>query len=323
MEPLISVIIPVYLVQDYLDTCIKSIVNQTYKNLEIILVDDGSPDMCPNICDNWGRLDDRIKIIHKTNGGLSDARNVGIDLCNGDYIAFLDGDDFVSPRWIEKMVIAAQSYKSDIVVCGRYLYKEGYSIKQHCLNTYKIYTVEEAIKELLLGREIEEAAWDKLYRRELFSTLRFPVGEINEDIVTIPFAIENSNQICHIGEPLYYYRQTNTGITKSRYSEKKSVYIKHICEINNYFSKKYPQMSFEVGCFVARYSYAMLLGLSLNNNDCKEFSKDYSCYLNFLRKNTKYILKSNTFPIKDILKIIILDFNLFPIFIRLKKRIVR
>lgn len=323
MQALVSIIVPIYSVQMYLNDCIKSITEQTYTNLEIILVDDGSPDDCPQICESWGRTDDRIRVIHKKNGGLSDARNVGIDNSHGDYIAFLDGDDFVSQQWIEKMVSAAESYKADIVICGRYIYQNGLCNVKHCLNVPKFYSSQEALKELLMGREIEEAAWDKLYKRELFAIQRFPVGEINEDIVTIPYIIAKAQCIYHIGEPLYYYRQTSTGITKTRYTKKKSIYIQHILKIRDYIMEYYPQFITEIGCFMGRYSYALLLGLALNKEDCKAYAEDYACYLRFLRRNTKYLLKTDIMTNVDKLKIILLDFNLFPALIRLKKKIVR
>ena len=114
----ISVIVPVYRVEEFLDKCIKSIVNQTYHNLQIILVDDGSPDFCGEICENWAKVDDRIIVIHKENGGLSDARNAGLAIATGDYIAFVDSDDWIEPRMYEVMLSIIKKERADIVACG-------------------------------------------------------------------------------------------------------------------------------------------------------------------------------------------------------------
>lgn len=323
MKPLVSVIIPVYMVEKYIDDCIKSIVEQTYTNIEIILVNDGSKDLCPQICDEWEKRDSRIKVIHKRNGGLSDARNAGLDKSRGEYIAFLDSDDFVSPKWIEEMLDAALNYDADVVVCGRYIYRDGECFPVHCLSELKLFSPEQAIREILLGRQIEEATWDKLYRKELFCYRRFPVGEINEDVVTIPYIIEQCKTICHVGTPLYYYRQTATGITKSRYNMKKSVYIKHIKEIKNFVEKKYPQLKYEVSVFMGRYSYALLLQLSLNKTDCKKYKNDYKIYLKFLRQNTRNLLKADHVSAKDKIQILLIDCQLYPFLIRLKNKMFR
>lgn len=321
MKPLVSIIIPVYMVEKYINECIESIVKQTYTNIEIILVDDGSKDRCPQICDDWAKRDDRIKVIHKTNGGLSDARNVGLDKAEGKYVAFLDSDDFVSMRWIEEMLNVALDFNADVVACGRYIYKSGECSPVHCLPEIKLFTPEQAIGEILLGRELEEAAWDKLYKKELFESRRFPVGEINEDIVTIPYIIEECHAIYHVGKPLYYYRQTTEGITKSGYNSKKSIYLKHIKEIKNHVEKKYPTLKEEVSVFVGRYSYALLLQLSLNKNDCKKYKKDYKIYLRFLRQNTRSLLMTDCLGIKDKIQIILIDGNVFSYLIRIKKKI--
>ena len=118
MSELISVIIPIYKVEDYLDECISSVVNQTHKNLEIILVDDGSPDNCGMMCDEWAKKDDRIKVVHKSNGGLSDARNAGLNIAVGEYIAFIDSDDFIMPNMFEELYSAFDTPEIDIVACG-------------------------------------------------------------------------------------------------------------------------------------------------------------------------------------------------------------
>ena len=125
MKEMVSVIIPVYKTEQYLDRCIESVVNQTYKNLEIILVDDGSPDNCPKMCDEWAKKDSRIKVIHKKNGGLSDARNVGIDCATGEYLSFIDSDDFISNQMYKKMLNSIENFNADLAVCGIETFYDG------------------------------------------------------------------------------------------------------------------------------------------------------------------------------------------------------
>ena len=139
MCDLISVIVPVYKAEKYLDKCVQSIVNQTYKNLEIILVDDGSPDNCPQMCDEWAKKDSRIKVIHKENGGVSSARNAALDICLGEYAAFADSDDFIEENMLESMMKTAEKAKAEVVVCGFTFEENGQEISKIPLNN-KVYT---------------------------------------------------------------------------------------------------------------------------------------------------------------------------------------
>lgn len=181
---LISIIIPVYNVQDYLDECIKSIINQTYKHLEIILVDDGSPDKCPEICDIWEKKDGRIKVIHKSNGGLSSARNAGLEIAHGEYISFVDSDDFLPNNAIEILYSRiCQDNKIGIVSGQIYRYKDNsVSIfnksweitEEECLSTQDFFLKT-------MNMTISHTVWNKLYRKDLLSDIRFRNGRNNED----------------------------------------------------------------------------------------------------------------------------------------------
>lgn len=182
MDELVSVIVPVYGTEAYLDRCVASITNQTYRNLEIILVDDGSTDHCPEMCDSWADVDGRIKVIHKINGGLSSARNVGIDSANGDYLYFLDSDDWIVPDLVERVMELFLIHKPDIVTfdCNRInekgeIYATTENIKEGMLSK------EEAVTELLKGN-INNYAWNKMYKKEVFFNVRFPEGRAWEDM---------------------------------------------------------------------------------------------------------------------------------------------
>ena len=182
-DSLISVIVPVYKVEEYLDECVQSLINQTYTNLEIILVDDGSPDGCPQMCDDWAMRDARIKVIHKKNGGLSDARNAGLDICTGDYVAFVDSDDWIKPEMYRYMYDAIKREKADICACNIISCYPNREVSWGG----KAYTVGDS--ETMLDRLYSDSAfpvcaWNKLYRRELWQEFRFPVGKICEDAFT-------------------------------------------------------------------------------------------------------------------------------------------
>ena len=170
MQPLISVIVPVYNVEQYLDRCVNSLVGQTYQNLEIILVDDGSPDGCSVICDNWARKDSRVIVIHKNNGGLSSARNSALDVCSGDVIAFVDSDDWVEPDMFEKMLESMQEHDADIVQCSVLkTYENGQSVLIDKGLPTRVFSGETALHDFLYHRNrMTSAVWNKIYKASLF-----------------------------------------------------------------------------------------------------------------------------------------------------------
>ena len=211
MEELISVIVPIYKVQDYLDRCVQSIVNQTYKNLEIILVDDGSPDDCPRICDEWAKKDQRIKVIHKENGGLSDARNFGLDHATGDYIGFLDSDDKVFNNIYERLYLMIKENDSDMAMCSYLRSDEDLNNEELSIKTYNI---KEIYDDIMLDK-INAHVWDKLYKKECFDDIKFPYGLHFEDLAIFYKMAFNMKKITISNEQLYYYRvDRNDSITQ-------------------------------------------------------------------------------------------------------------
>lgn len=220
-QPLISIIVPVYRVEKYLKKCVDSLINQTYKNLEIILVDDGSPDNCPIVCDTYAKIDSRIVVIHKENGGLSDARNAGLDIASGEYIGFVDSDDYISPDMYEALLRGLTEDNSDIACCN-YLQvnEEGTAykdqelpIKDECLDSRGAYEL------LIKYGGYYAVAWNKLYRRQIWETIRYPKGRKYEDMFVICALIEQCAKISHVNSPLYYYVRREGSIT----SEERSI----------------------------------------------------------------------------------------------------
>lgn len=217
-NPLISIIVPIYNVEPYLQRCLDSIINQTYSNLEIILIDDGSSDKCPQICDEYSAQDKRISVIHKAHGGPSDARNKGLDICQGDYISFIDSDDWIDPSYVRTLLIAIEKTKSDIsIVNFTKTHSNCTFVLKNSDEKYDILSPAQAIKKLW-DRDVDTifvTAWGKLFKRELYNSLRFPKGKIFEDEYTSYKVLYKSNQITFIDIPLYIYFQRKDSIMGS------------------------------------------------------------------------------------------------------------
>lgn len=214
MHLLVSIIVPVYKVEQYLDRCVNSIVSQTYQNLEIILVDDGSPDSCGELCDLWANKDSRIHVIHKTNGGLSDARNAGAKIASGEYILFVDSDDWIAPEMVEKMTKAMEQNNADMVICQFYsAYPDGRTERHYTNGKNLLLTAEETISLLLEDKVITNHAWRKMYKKKLLKSDCFPAGVNYEDIYAMPELILACQKIYYLDEPYYFYFRNESSIT--------------------------------------------------------------------------------------------------------------
>jgi len=219
LKPLISVIIPIYNVEEYLDKCIESVIKQTYPYLEIVLVDDGSPDDCPVKCDEWALRDERIVVIHKENGGLSDARNAGLKIATGEYISFVDSDDWIANNMYETMMGAMQAENADICACGLMI---TYPECQEPLNMEPMVGSSEKILEMIYqDTTYLISAVNKLYHRKCWAGFEFPVGKICEDAFTAYLLVERANKIVQISDALYYYRIRENSIMTSPFSQKR------------------------------------------------------------------------------------------------------
>lgn len=201
---LISVIVPVYKVEQFMDECIDSILNQTYNYFELILVDDGSPDKCGEKCDEYLKKDSRVIVIHKKNGGLSDARNAGLALAHGDYITYVDSDDVVAPTYLEVMINAAAKYDADIVQVGTTKDKKFFNL--HIAEDTVIQTNTEVLSDLFHVKNFEDSSCAKLFKSEIARKVAFPKGRLYEDLLTAyQFAFYAKTFVaCH--SYLYYYR---------------------------------------------------------------------------------------------------------------------
>ena len=217
---LISVIVPVYKVETYLKKCIDSILAQTYQNLEIILVDDGSPDRCGEICDGYAKLDSRIVVIHKENGGLSDARNAGLDICKGKYVTFVDSDDSIRPEYVEYLYSLIQANNADLSICEfRYVTEAGNTLnKPWDDGLVLIMDSREALRNLCYGKLYYDSAWAKLYRTCDFEGIRYPKGKLFEDIPTTYRVMLRAEKLVFGKRALYDYLYRKEAISKQSFN---------------------------------------------------------------------------------------------------------
>lgn len=233
----ISVIVPIYNVEEYVEKCIDSLIKQTYKNIEIILVDDGSKDKSYEICKKYSELDSRIKLIHKENGGLSDARNVGIDNATGEYITFLDSDDWLNYNYCEVMVNEILDTKADIVMCNIVnVYSDDYVFEEKISYEKTSYTNLEALEKF--EDTVNVVAVAKLYSKELFNNLRYRVGKIHEDEFMFHRIFYEAKKIVCLDIQMYAYRQRPNSITTSKYSLKRLDGLEALEDRMNFYEEK-------------------------------------------------------------------------------------
>ena len=216
-KPLISIIVPIYNVQVYLRSCIESILSQTYLNLEIILVDDGSTDDCPAICEEYAQKDNRIVVVHKKNGGLSDARNEGLKISKGEYITFVDSDDLVSKYFIETLYSAISLCSVKLAIClVRCFFDEQKLIDERTTTLFDIYDKKRALQQFCSLNFNKStpfiSACSKMYHRSLFDSISFPIGKIYEDVYAGYRIIDQVDKVVAVSCSLYYYRMRNDGI---------------------------------------------------------------------------------------------------------------
>ena len=281
-EKKISVIVPVYKVEDYLECCVDSIINQTYKNLEIILVDDGSPDRCSEICDRYATNDDRVIVIHKQNEGVARARNSALDIATGDYISFIDSDDWIAEDAYEYLVKNIERYKADCVVgrCQIVYEKDGalkYAKKENV--DIKCMMSSGAMKEVL---NKWSAIWNRLFKKKIFDNLRFPVDRINDDEVTVLHAYAGCNRVVFLNHYTYYYRIRANSITSSTFSMRKVDVFYNAKDNMKYISEERPKLyKYAEAKFVKAGLYCMfnLLKMKTENAEAKRQKKEAIKYI--------------------------------------------
>ena len=223
---MISVIVPVYKVEPYIRQCVESVLGQTYSNFELILVDDGSPDGCGAICDEYAEKDSRVRVVHQKNAGLSAARNAGLDIAKGEYVTFIDSDDYVNIHYLENLWQTMNEKDAEISVCQMRQFTDGKEFPVFSENVsgdnIVVYDGHEACAGIYrLDGSVSIVAWGKLYKSSLFEKLRFPVGMLHEDNAVTPIACYEAGKVAVSSNKLYYYRQRESSIMGEGFSAKR------------------------------------------------------------------------------------------------------
>lgn len=235
---MISIVIPVYNVEKYLKDCVNSVISQTYRDLQIILVDDGSTDSSGDICDAFAEKDERVQVIHKANGGLSDARNVGTSMSKGEFIFYLDSDDYLESDAMRVLLEAQRKYCADVVVGGYFYTYEDH--EDAADNKSQVLSKENAIKQLMSG-EIQTFAWGKLIRTEIAKKHKFPYGLLFEDHFWTHLVFQESNIISCVSQPILHYRQRQNSISYT-FTEKRLDIIKGWEARILFLQRNYPEL---------------------------------------------------------------------------------
>ena len=293
MDEKISVIVPVYNVEQYLERCVDSIINQTYKNLEIILVNDGSTDNSGQLCDELAKKDDRIRVIHKKNGGLSDARNVGIDEAEAELVGFIDSDDYIDEDMYEVLINNLKAANADLSMCGHYdVYNNVPESQVSDKKTWEL-SPQEAIKMVMEAKILSVTAVNKLYKKSLFSEFKFKIGKIAEDAFIMIKLLDKCNKIVATNEKKYYYVHRENSITTQKFSLKFLNVIEAYEQNKEIILEKYPELK-EVAQMRMNWAYFYVLDrllLDKEYNDKKLENK----LISYLKDHSKGILTDSLF----------------------------
>ena len=311
-NPLLSVIVPVYGVEAYLPKCVDSILNQTYENLEIFLVDDGSPDGCPAICDRYGEKDKRIRVLHQKNGGQSIARNNALDLCTGSYIIFADSDDWVEPDAYQILMERALETGAPMVCCGRYNVKENTGEKTLglCPEKDEVISGEEMLRRMFTWQNCDSAPWDKLYKAELFEGLRFPVKSGYEDLGFLYRLVIRAEKVAMVPRPLYNYLQRRGSTSYGQVSPKLFYYPEQTEILYDYIKSHVPAVLPEARFLRVRsLSRVVMLLEQADKSARKTYALQEKACRKEMRSHVSFILSSPYFSKQERIVDILLAFG--------------
>lgn len=286
MDELVSLVVPVYNVEHYLDACMASILNQTYTNIEIILVDDGSTDNSGIMCDKYSKIDDRIKVVHKENGGLSDARNKGILHTNGNYIIFIDSDDVISTNFVEYLYTLLKENSGDIAICDSVHCYPDKEIVFENETINKVFSSEQAIIEMLYQKSFLVSAWGKIYRKEYFNDILFPYGMLFEDSAIMYKIFDKANKIVYGNAKLYGYMHREGSITTKKFS-KRDCDIWIICQqMMNYMSNRSKKLQNAERAYHTSAAFRIYMNAPRNG----EFDAELKCCEKYIKENYNLVL---------------------------------
>lgn len=305
MKTVVSVIIPVYKVEQFIDRCVQSVFSQTYENLEIILVDDGSPDNCPNLCDEYAAIDNRVKVIHKENGGLSDARNAGLKIANGTYVFFLDSDDFIHEKTIEYLVELACKHSAQLVQCDRALGTGSTFVEDPFLSMDDIEVYDN--KSIFESPKSNVSIWAKLYLRKLWDGVEMPIGKLNEDDYTTWKLYFRATKIVVSRYKLYYNFVNPDGICANL---KKRPKIEYPIEAYRERVKFFEDHNESKLCELSKWCYIKCIIVLLGNTNLSK--EQYDILLSEFNYCSANVFKKSTLSLEK--RMVIFMFKNFPRF---------
>ena len=323
MNDLISIIVPIYKVEKYLKKCVESILAQSYSNLDIILVDDGSPDKCGKIIEEFRKEDKRIRTLHQNNGGLSDARNNGIKIANGKYVICIDSDDWIEKDMIEVLYNNIIKTNSDISICefieeddeGNILSNKKYN------NEIIEFNSKKALKSLIKQDTLTNHAWNKLYKKNLFEGIEYPKGQLMEDVSTTYKLFEKAKKIVYQNTELYHYIQRGTSIlgniTEKRIADQEQAFF----DRNKYLVKKYPEFKTIIELDnlynIKTLYYLAIMGGYKKLYNSKKYTEYYTEYKKIYKKNKKNLKIEG----QKSLQLFYQYRNIYKLYVKLKKKI--
>jgi glycosyltransferase involved in cell wall biosynthesis len=295
VNPKISIIVPVYKVEPYLHKCVDSILAQTFTDFELILVDDGSPDRCGEICEEYAKKDSRIRVIHKVNGGLSDARNAGLDIAKGDYVGFVDSDDWIEPDMYQLLYDMCTANNCEIANCTSTIYYKNKTVINGSHGLI-IHTRDQAMRAMLEGQLYDEVVWTKLIKRSLLKEIRFPVGIVYEDTAFTYKVIHESQTVCCIGAPKYNYIKRENSVMDKAIKNIRIDAVLIYDDMYRFINKYYYELSDLVALKLANNAMVILNLISLNHN-LSQYSKEYYRVANILNSYFNKTIKLHEYPL--------------------------
>lgn len=304
-KPLISVIVPAYNVEKFIGKCIDSILRQSFKDFEVLLIDDGAKDSTPEICDACAKKDSRIKVYHKENGGLSDARNYGIDRMQGKYVTFIDSDDYVDSGYFEYLYgLITQEEDIQIAICGKKSVREDENASPDPETFHEIITGERAVQKMLCGHGSGHSAWGKLYSADLWKTVRYPKGKIYEDYATTYRVMALVDKAAWGNAAMYFYVQHIESIMHQKCSRRSLSLVDIADEETEFIVKKWPALKQEA---LARKVTSELKCLqNILNAKNEEFDDYKQKIVEDVRRHKGELLASKKVALKTKIKIIVL-----------------
>ena len=313
----VSVIITCHNESEYIEQCVNSVINQNFKDLEIILVDDGSPDNCPKICDEYARKYENITVIHQENAGLSAARNAGIDLATGKYITFIDSDDYAHPDMLSELKRSIDENSVSLAMCS---YLKIYTTNSNqellcCDGEIEVLSDKQGM-DMLLNDQTASVAWGKLYDISLFETLRFPVGKICEDMFLTPLLFNLAKRIAVDSKKMYFYNQVGESITRSKFNYK----MLDMVDATQFWLKYTEEQYEDLKEKALVHHYVTVINLCVNLLKARDAygMMIYKKYKKEILENYSLLINSKYSRMNDKIKYLLMRYQLFPLLVKIK-----